>query len=174
MYKALRDSTHASPSRVLRDSNDTCMSESERRNIMNITYLETLPEVANKYKVYLQADEKVVFTAKLSTFGTETDRMLGNSSKFSLTNKRIIVDNVWTVDILDDVAGCTKIVKRGFVFEFACFSVALNKEIIFNGGVVLNKKVILNGREEKMNGFHFYFNKKDTVKFEEIMNNLFN
>lgn len=130
---------------------------------MNIEYLDTLPEVINKYKVELQDGEKVIFTAKPSCFGTETGRMLGMNPKITLTNKRIIADNnvgVWTVDIEDDIVECTKVTKGSFIFKSTYISVTLNTEIVFNDG------------KEKMTGFQFYFNKKDINKFEEIMNNL--
>ncbi len=131
---------------------------------MNREYLDSLPEIENKYKVDLEDGEKVVFTANLSTFGTEKDRMLGADSKFTLTNKRIIADNnagIWTADIFDDITGCTKVEGGKFIFKYVYFSVELNKEMVFNEG------------KEKMNGFHFYFKKNDNDKFEEIMNNLF-
>ena len=36
----------------------------------------------------------------------------------------------------------------------------------------LNKEVGFNDGKEKLNGFRFYFNKKDILKFETIMNHL--
>ena len=42
---------------------------------MNVGYLDLLPEVDNKFNVELEKGEKVVFTAKLKVFGTETDRV---------------------------------------------------------------------------------------------------
>lgn len=131
---------------------------------MNITYLNTLPEVENKFNVKLQDDEKVIFTAKPTCFGTETGRCLGSSSsKITLTNKRIIADNnvgVWTVDIADDIVDYSKVESGAFIFKSSYILVNLNKEIIFNN------------ETEKMKGFRFYFNKKDIVKFETIMRNL--
>lgn len=131
---------------------------------MNIEYLDTLPERSNKFNVELQEGEKVVFTAKLKVFGTETDRVLGGSnSRFTLTNRRIIADNgvgIWTVDIKEDVTDCVKIQSGKFIFKMTYFSVNMNKEIIFN-----NEK-------EKMSGFHFYFKKSDMEKFEKIISNI--
>lgn len=43
---------------------------------MNIEYLNSLPEIENKYNVQLEENEKVVFVAELSRFGTEKDRVL--------------------------------------------------------------------------------------------------
>jgi len=131
---------------------------------MNIEYLNSMPEVSNKYKVDLENDEKVVFTAKLSTFGTEKDRMLGLDSDFTLTNKRIIIDNhagIWTINIADDIASCSKVSGGWFIFKHVYFSVVLNTEMVFDYG------------KQKLNGFHFYFNEDETIKFEKIMNNLF-
>lgn len=131
---------------------------------MNVGYLDLLPEVDNKFNVELEKGEKVVFTAKLKAFGTETDRVLGGSnSRFTLTNRRIIADNgvgIWTVDIKEDITGCTKIQEGNFIFKVTYFLVNMNKEIIFN-----NEK-------EKMTGFHFYFKKSDIEKFEKIMSNI--
>ena len=128
---------------------------------MNITYLNTLPEVENKFNIKLQDGEKVIFTAKPTCFGTETGRLLGSSnSKITLTNKRIIADNnvgVWTVDIAEDIVDYTKVERGAFIFKSTYILVNLNKEIIFNN------------ETEKMKGFRFYFNKKDMVKFETIM-----
>lgn len=128
---------------------------------MNITYLNTLPEVENKFYIKLQDGEKVIFTAKPTCFGTETGRLLGSSnSKITLTNKRIIADNnvgVWTVDIAEDIVDYTKVESGAFIFKSTYILVNLNKEIIFNN------------ETEKMKGFRFYFNKKDMVKFETIM-----
>ena len=112
---------------------------------MNITYLNTLPEVENKFNIKLQDGEKVIFTA---------------NSKITLTNKRIIADNnvgVWTVDIAEDIVDYTKVESGAFIFKSTYILVNLNKEIIFNN------------ETEKMKGFRFYFNKKDMVKFETIM-----
>ena len=134
--------------------------------MLNRGYLDALPETANTYGVGLLDDEKVVFTAALSMFGTETDRLLGaGNSRFTLTNKRMIADNgvgVWTVDILDDMTSCTKIEQGKLIFKSVYFSVTLNTEIIFDDG------------KQKLNGFHFYFNKKDATRFEEIMSNALN
>ncbi len=119
---------------------------------MNITYLNTLPEVENKFNIKLQDGEKVIFTAKPTCFGTETGRLLGSSnSKITLTNKRIIADNnvgVWTVDIAEDIVDYTKVESGAFIFKSTYILVNLNKEIIFNN------------ETEKMKGFRFYFNKK--------------
>lgn len=130
---------------------------------MNTGYLDTLPEIKNKFNVKLEEGEKVIFTAKLKVFGTETDRVLGGSnSRFTLTNRKIIADNgvgSWTVDIKDDITDWTKIQSGKFIFKTTYFSINMNKEIVFNNG------------QEKMSGFHFYFKKQDIAKFEKIMSN---
>lgn len=130
---------------------------------MNTGYLDTLPEIKNKFNVELEEGEKVIFTAKLKVFGTETDRVLGGSnSRFTLTNRKIIADNgvgSWTVDIKDDITDWTKIQSGKFIFKTTYFSINMNKEIVFNNG------------QEKMSGFHFYLKKQDIAKFEKIMSN---
>lgn len=132
---------------------------------MNIVYLNSLPEVENKYNVNLQEGEKVVFAAGMPTFGTEKDNMIGSDCDFTLTNQRMLIDNhagVWTIDIVDDIAGCTKVQGGFLVFKYTYFSVVLNEEVVFDNG------------RQKLSGFHFYFEKEETKQFEEIMNNLLN
>lgn len=133
---------------------------------MNIEYLNTLPEIKNKFNIELQDGEKVIFTANLSCFGTETDRFLGGSnSKITLTNKRLLADNtvgLWTVDIAEDIVSCEKVERKTFIFKSSYILITLNKEIMFND------------EQEKLCGFHFYFNKKDIVKFETIMKHVLN
>jgi len=132
---------------------------------MNIEYLNTLPEVSNKFQVELEENEKVVFCAKLSTFGTETGAMLGgDDSKFTLTNKRIIADNglgIWRIDIKDDLVSCNKVEDKFIIFKMSYFLAKINKEIIYDDG------------RQKLNGFQFYFKRSDAKKFEQIMKNLF-
>ncbi len=130
---------------------------------MNINYLDSMTEVANVFKVELQDGEKVVFTAKLSTFGTQTDQLLGADSYFTLTNRRVIADNkvgFWIFNIADDVNNFSKVTGGVFIFKYTYFSIELNKEILYGYG------------KQKLTGFHFYFYKKDIEKFEEIMNSL--
>lgn len=43
---------------------------------MNIAYLDALPGLRTDIDDELGGDEKVVFTARLSCFGTETDQFL--------------------------------------------------------------------------------------------------
>lgn len=131
---------------------------------MNTEFLDTLPEVENKFGIELEQGEKVVFTAKLDTFGTEKDRMLGaDSSKFTLTNRRIVADNgagIWLADLKEDVVDCAEVCTGKFIFKWSYFAVNLNKEVVFNDG------------KEKLNGFHFYFKKNDMKKIEAIMSKL--
>lgn len=130
---------------------------------MDIGYLNLLPELENKYHVELQEDEKVVFAANLSLFGTEKDINIGSDCDFTLTNQRMIIDNhagVWNITVADNISGCKK-VKGGFLmFKYAYLAVSLNEAIVFDHG------------KQKMNGLHLYFNEKDMARFEEIMNHL--
>ena len=120
---------------------------------MNITYLNTLPEVENKFNIKLQDGEKVIFTAKPTCFGTETGRLLGSSnSKITLTNKRIIADNnvgVWTVDIAEDIVDYTKVESGAFIFKSTYILVNLNKEIIFNNEVYNRYVTVRKMKNEK-------------------------
>lgn len=60
---------------------------------MNRAYLDSLPEVRNKYGFQLKDNEKVVFTCKLAVFGTSQGAMLGgDNTVFALTNQRIMAE----------------------------------------------------------------------------------
>jgi hypothetical protein len=111
----------------------------------------------------LEDGEKVVFTAKLSMLGTETDLLIGTDARFTLTNRRIITDNgpgLWRVDISDDVVSWTR-VQGGFILKHDYSLVMLNEAIVYDDG------------KSTMNGFHFYFKKKkDAARLEEIVNKL--
>lgn len=133
---------------------------------MNLAYLNSLPEEKNKFKVQLEDGEKVVFIAKGVIFGTETGRALGYDSKFTMTNKRIIIDNgkgVWTNDIAGDFTGFS-VVDRG-------------KGLMKEHFVQLDLKAPLvcgDSREQiTVNGYCLVFKKKDEPRFLEIANNLF-
>lgn len=134
---------------------------------MDIGYLNLLPEVSNKYNVKLEEDEKVVFVADLDMLGTEKGSMIGNGCDFTLTNQRIIIDNhagIWTINIIDDIAGCTKVKGGWFIFKYEYFSLTLNDEVVFDNG------------NQKLRGFQLYFKKEETAqaaRFEEIINHLF-
>lgn len=132
---------------------------------MNLGYINGLPEVKNKFNIELEEGEKVVFTAQLDLFGTEQGRLLGtNNSKFTLTNKRMILDNgvgIWTVNIAEDIISCEKTEERSLIiFKQKFFLVKLNTEITFGEG-------------EKLTGFRIYFKMLDMSKFEKIANGLF-
>ena len=109
----------------------------------------------------LHADEHVVFSALMSMFGTETDRLLGSAgSRLTLTNKRLIADNgrgVWTAD-LGEIVSCTKVESGKSIFKNVCFLVILNTQIVYNDG------------KDSLSGFRFYLNKNDTAQFESIIN----
>lgn len=131
---------------------------------MNTWYLDSLPEVENKYNVQLEAKEKVVLAVKLEMLGTEKGRMIGSDCNFTITNQRMVIDNhagVWTINIAEDMAGCNK-VKGGFLmFKYSYFAVRLNHTIVFDY------------EKQKLNGFQFYFGKEEEAQFEQIIKNLF-
>lgn len=135
---------------------------------MDIGYLNLQPVVSNKYDVELKEDEKVIFVTELDMLGTENGSMIGKNCDFTLTNQRMIIDNhagVWTINIADDIAGCTKVTGGWFIFKYEYFSVTLNEEVVFDNG------------NQKLKGFQIYFNKGETAqaaRFEEIINHLFN
>jgi len=133
---------------------------------MNLAYLDSLPEVANKYNVELEDGEKVVFNAMMSVFGDEKDVPLGGKSKFTLTNRHIITNNgpgIWTINIAEDIINCFRKGNKALrFFNLDCIAVELNREIIYEDG------------RGKLTGFHFYFKRSVKKKLEKIMENVFN
>lgn len=132
---------------------------------MSAAYLNSLPEVKNKFGVEIENDEKVVFFAKLNLFGTAPGRLLGtDNSEFTLTNKRIYANNgagIWSFEIPDDIVSYEVVDKGKFIFKEHYHLIMLNKTIAFGDGL-----------SETLDGFRFYFKKNDEKKFGEIMNNL--
>lgn len=132
---------------------------------MNTSYLNSLPEVKNRFGVDVEDDEKVIFAVKLNLFGTAPGRLLGtDNSEFTLTNKRIYANNgagIWSFEIPDDIVSYEVVNKGKFIFKEHYHLIMLNKTISFG-----------NDLSETLNGFRFYFKKTDEKKFEDIMNNL--
>ena len=78
---------------------------------MNIEYLNKLNEVDNIYDAKITEDEKVVFTSKLKTFGTEKQQNLGIDAKLTMTNRNIFIDNgagIFEINIIEDIVDCKK------------------------------------------------------------------
>lgn len=130
---------------------------------MNTEYLNTLPEIKNKFSVELEPGEKVIFTAMPKVFGTESGTMLGmEDSRITVTNRRIIADNgngLWITDIAEDVADMRRQEEGKFILKSVYILVTLNKEVAYGMGI------------QKLSGYRFYFNKKDMETFEEIIKN---
>lgn len=132
---------------------------------MNIQVLESLPEVINKYKENLEADEITVFTSKLNAFGTDKDRTLGGpESTFTLTNKRIIVNNgkgTWDFDLMDDVIGIRKYDNgKKFIMRTVYYVVDFKEEV--ESGIP----------GAFMKGMHLYLDKKNIALFDELLQKL--
>ena len=129
---------------------------------MNIAHLDALPGLRTDIDAELGDDEKVVFTARFSCFGRETDQFLGGrSSRLYLTNRRIIADNtvgLWSVDLVEDVADC-EIVERGIPFlKSTVVRVCLNRTVAYGDG------------HATLQGFRFYLKSKDGEHFAALMN----
>lgn len=131
---------------------------------MNTDYLDTLPEIKNKFKVNLQSGEKVIFTAKPWAFSTESGALLGaDKSRITMTNRKIIADNgqgVWTMDIAEDVVDMRKQESGKFLTKEVYILVTLNKEMAYGIGI------------QKLSGYQFHFRKKDMAVFEEILRHM--
>ena len=131
---------------------------------MNTDYLDTLPEIKNKFKVNLQLGEKVIFTAKPWAFTTESGALLGaDDSRITMTNRTIIADNgqgIWTIDIAEDIVDMRRRESGKFLTKEVYILVTLNREMTYGIGI------------QKLNGYQFHFRKKDMAVFEEIIRHM--
>lgn len=131
---------------------------------MNTNYLDTMPEIKNKYKVDLEQGEKVVFTAKPWGFASDSGDLLGaDNSRITMTNRRIFADNrqgVWITDIAEDVVDMRKTESGKFLNKSVYILVTMNKELTYGIGI------------HKLSGYQFHFKKKDMAVFEEIIRNM--
>lgn len=131
---------------------------------MNTAYLNTMPEVKNKFKVPLLPGEKVVYTAKLWGISTDADALLGaDESRLTLTNQRIIGDNgsgLWISDLSEDVVSMEHRETGKFLSREIFLFVQLNKEVTFGMGI------------QKLNGYKFHLGKKDMKAFDEILSHI--
>lgn len=143
--------------------NRPAVEEIGRQASLHTSYLDTLPEVKNKYKVNLKPGEKVIFTSKLNGLKSDKDVFLGVDVKVTMTNKRIISDSgkgIWVIDIADDVTGWKKGENGKGLMKEDYILITLNKEMAYGIGV------------QTLTGYKFFFNKKNTETFEEIMRNV--
>lgn len=127
---------------------------------MNTAYLDTLPEVKNKFKVDLLPGEKVILCAKPHGFCTDADLLLGaDDTKITMTNRRMIADNgngLWIVDFAEDATDMRKVEKGTGWNKVVGIQLTMNKEITFGMGI------------QKLHGYLYAFKKKDMAKVEEI------
>lgn len=127
---------------------------------MNTDYLNTLPEIKNKFDISLEPGEKVILAVKSIVFGTESGGLLGwDDSRITVTNRRIIADNglgVWTIDLAEDVEDVRKEERGKFLMKEVYVLVTLNKEVTYGTGQTLK-------------GYRFYFKKKEMAVFEDII-----
>lgn len=131
---------------------------------MNTYYLDSLPEIKNKYKVDLEPGEKVVFTAKPFGFTSDSGQTLGwDDSRITMTNRRIFADNgkgVWITYIAEDVVDMRREERGKFLLKEVYIAVTLNKEVTYGIGI------------QKLTGYHFGFRKKDMEVFEDIIRHM--
>ena len=131
---------------------------------MNTNYLDTLPEIKNKFKVNLLPGEKVIFTAKPWAFATKSGALLGaDDCRITMTNRHIIADNgqgIWTTDIAEDVVDMRKQESGKFLSKQVYILVTLNKEVTYGIGI------------QKLSGYQFHFHKKEMAAFEEIIRHM--
>lgn len=131
---------------------------------INESYVQSLPGAANPYGAELGEGEKVLFAAQLSVWGDERDQSLGINAVFTLTNKKIVVDNgagIWTIGIEEDIADIAPVTQGKWIFKSKYFNVNLYKPMTYNDG------------KSQLKGFHFYFKKDDEAKMETMVEHLF-
>lgn len=126
--------------------------------------LSTVPEAENKNNIPLSAGERVLFASKTDAFCTETQETLKWDCKFTLTDRRIVVDGgdeIWTINIPNDIERF-RIEEKGHGFMKITYTVIkLKKQIeCLEGKVTLNGCVI-------------YFKKRDIAKLKEITDRMF-
>ena len=130
---------------------------------MDTAHLDAPPEVRANFPFDLADGEKVIFSAPLSSFGTEEDTFLGGSqSKLCLTNRRLVANNtvgLWTVDLADDVVGA-ELVKRGGFLSNAVVRVDLAQELVYGDA---------QDGQGTLRGFRFYLKPKDGARLMELM-----
>ena len=131
---------------------------------MNTDYLDTMPEIKNKFKVNLQPGEKVIFTAKPWAFTTKSGALLGaDDFRITMTNRSIIADNgqgIWTTDIAEDIVDMRRMESGKFLTKEVYILVTLNKELTYGIGI------------QKLDGYQFHFRRKDMAVFEEIIRHM--
>lgn len=131
---------------------------------MNTAYLDSMPDLKNKFKVPLLPGEKVVFTAKLWGISTDSDALLGaDDSKLTLTNQRIIADNgagLWITDIAEDVASMEHQETGKFLSKEVFVFVQLNKAVTYGMGI------------QQLTGYKFHLGKKDMKAFDEMLSHM--
>lgn len=106
----------------------------------------------------------MLFAAKTDAFCTKTQETLKWGCKFTLTDRRIVVDGgdkVWTINIPDDIARF-RIVEEGHGLMKMLYAV-----------IDLEKKAENVGGKVTPNGYAVYFKKKDMLKLEAITDKLF-
>lgn len=130
---------------------------------LNESYVSSLQSAENTYNVELQDGEKVLFAAKLSTWGDEKDQSLGMNAVFTMTDRKIVVDNgagIWKVAI-EDVADVTVVHSGKWIFKTTYLAVSLKEPMSYEEG------------RGRLNGFHFYFGKQEEAVMEAMMKELF-
>ena len=142
---------------------------------MNVSYLDSLPEVENRYQVELEEGEKVVLAQNLDIFGNDRDRLLGRQCEFTMTNRRIIVYNGagdWTIDIAKDISGHRKVTSGFWIFKSTFYAVDLYETVVYDNGNQSTNNIQYSFDRPELNGYRFYFEKREMEKFEAIMSNL--
>lgn len=128
---------------------------------MNTTYLNSLPEVENRFKAILEEGEKPVFTAIMPIVGDQRGQMIGTEMKVTLTNQRIIMNSgvsLLTFSVTDDFTSFARVDYKKLFLKGYYYEIKLNKTFSYNNVAI--------------NAIQFYFSKKGTeieTQFADIL-----
>lgn len=106
----------------------------------------------------------MLFAAKTDAFCSEAQETLKWGCKFTMTDKRIVVDGgdqIWTVNIPDDISRF-RIVEEGHGLMKILYTV-----------IDLNNNPETPGGRIKTKGYIVYLKKRDMLKLEAITDKLF-
>lgn len=105
-----------------------------------------------------------MFAAKTDAVCTEAQETLKWNCKFTLTDRRIVVDGadeIWTMNIPDDIARF-RVVEKGHGLMKILYTV-----------IDLNKKIECSDGKTAFKGCVIYFKKRDMAKLKAITDKLF-
>ena len=130
---------------------------SQPKKDINTEYIMHLPVIDNIHKFNIENDEKVIFNTKVKKFTKDDDVAVGYNVKFTITSKRIYINNgagIWNIDLYNDIANYTR--------KDNCIDITLTEICSFG----------ISSAPSVTTGFKFYFDNGDINKLEELLNSI--